>query len=252
MREPSVILAEDVLESLSDDYDARHATQPFGYSGREMCLDLYKAVLGRRCTEAIPSSSSAITITLSRIFDFKMKFAAIFLSVISVAAAAAVAPAIEARQSIETTTDEILFSITLPAFTARRNALDPNTVDWTSDGCTSSPDNPLGFPFTPACNRHDFGYNNYRAQTRLTVSTKKKIDDNFKKDLYYQCSSVSLRWLCEALADVYYAFVRVFAGGGDVAPGKRDDELVQIYEEKLAVYNQLLEEAKANGIIEGY
>uniref|UniRef100_A0A8H7N1F0 Uncharacterized protein n=1 Tax=Bionectria ochroleuca TaxID=29856 RepID=A0A8H7N1F0_BIOOC len=158
-----------------------------------MCLDLYKAALGRRCTEAIPSSPSAIRhhhYTLS-IFDSKMKFAAIFLSVISVAAAAAVAPAIEARQSIETTTDEILFSITLPAFTARRNALDPNTVDWTSDGCTSSPDNPLGFPFTPACNRHDFGYNNYRAQTRLTVSTKKKIDDNFKKDLYYQCSSVS-------------------------------------------------------------
>ncbi|VUC20460.1 unnamed protein product [Clonostachys rosea] len=179
-----------------------------------------------------------------------MKFAAVCLSVISVVAAAALAPVIEARQSIETITDEILFSITLPAFTARRNALDPNTVDWTSDGCTSSPDNPLGFPFTPACNRHDFGYNNYRAQSRLTVSTKKKIDDNFKTDLYYQCSSVSLRWLCEALADVYYAFVRVFAGGGDVAPGKRDVELVQIYEEKLAAYNKLLEEAKANGIIE--
>ncbi|CAG9983310.1 unnamed protein product [Clonostachys byssicola] len=171
-----------------------------GHSGQEMCLDLYKTVLGRRRTEAIPSSSSCL---------------------ISVAAAT-VAPAIEAHQRLETITDEILFSITLPTFTTRRNALDLNTSDWASDGCTSSPDSPLGFPLTPACNRHGFAYNNYRAQTRLTASTKRKIDNNFKKEYVFTFSSSS-----EIQESLYYQcgkcdilrFVRVFAGGGDVAPG---------------------------------
>ncbi|KAH6981361.1 phospholipase A2 [Ilyonectria robusta] len=151
------------------------------------------------------------------------------------------------RATIQETTDELLFTLTLPQFTARRNAQNPSTLDWTSDGCTSSPDNPLGFPFVPACNRHDFGYNNYRAQTRFTESAKLKIDNNFKTDLYYQCTSVTLSSICRALADVYYAAVRAF-GGSDATPGKRStDELVKIYEEKLAIYNDLVAEARANG-----
>lgn len=89
---------------------------------------------------------------------------------------------VSARQSIETITDQLLFEDTLPEFTAHRNAKDPSTLDWTSDGCTSSPDNPFGFPFVPACNRHDFGYTNYRAQSRFTVSAKAKIDTNFKTE----------------------------------------------------------------------
>jgi hypothetical protein len=113
-----------------------------------------------------------------------------------------------------------------------------------SDGCTSSPDNPFGFPFTPACNRHDFGYTNYRLQTRFTVSAKLKIDNNFKTDLYYQCSSVSLSSICRALADVYYAAVRAF-GGDDATPGRRD--LVSDYEDAVARYDALVKEAQAKG-----
>lgn len=79
-------------------------------------------------------------------------------------------------------TDQILFSISLPAFTTRRNARNPPTLDWTSDDCTSSPDNPLGFPFNPACQRHDFGYHNYRAQSRFTTANKLSIDNNFKNE----------------------------------------------------------------------
>jgi hypothetical protein len=45
------------------------------------------------------------------------------------------------------TTDELSFSLTLPQFTVRRNNRDPPTLDWTTDGCTSSPDNPFGYPF---------------------------------------------------------------------------------------------------------
>src|SRR5690349_21071968 len=35
--------------------------------------------------------------------------------------------------------------------------------DWSTDYCSSSPDNPFGFPFKTACARHDFGYRNYKA-----------------------------------------------------------------------------------------
>lgn len=79
-------------------------------------------------------------------------------------------------------TDQYLFSITLPAFTVHRNARDPPTLIWDSDGCSSSPDNPFGFPFVPACHRHDFGYRNYKAQNRFTDAGKAKIDSNFKTE----------------------------------------------------------------------
>ncbi|KAK0612627.1 prokaryotic phospholipase A2-domain-containing protein [Bombardia bombarda] len=150
------------------------------------------------------------------------------------------------QTSLSAITDQYLFSLTLPQFTAKRNAKSPSTLDWTSDGCTDSPDNPFGFPFVPACNRHDFGYQNYRAQSRFSETNKAKIDSNFKTDLYYQCGTVSLTGVCKALADVYYAAVKAF-GGGDAYPGKRDDALIREYEEKVAIYNQLVAEAQANG-----
>lgn len=76
---------------------------------------------------------------------------------------------ISARQTgIETLTDEYLFDISLDQFISNRNAGNPNTVDWTSDGCTDSPDNPLGFdyvgswlfllPFLELCTDRDARY----------------------------------------------------------------------------------------------
>lgn len=35
--------------------------------------------------------------------------------------------------------------------------------DWSTDYCTTSPDNPYGYPFALSCARHDFGYRNYKA-----------------------------------------------------------------------------------------
>ena len=52
------------------------------------------------------------------------------------------------------------------------------------------------------------------------------------------------RGVCEALADVYYAAVRAFGGS---TQGKRDDNLVREYQEKLAIYNKLVAEAQAAG-----
>lgn len=73
----------------------------------------------------------------------------------SVLRAAALLPAtalalsvVTPRQTdVETITDEYLFDITLDQFVTYRDAQDPDTVDWTSDGCTDSPDNPLGFEY---------------------------------------------------------------------------------------------------------
>ena len=103
-----------------------------------------------------------------------MKFIAIVLAM-------AVA-ALPQGSEVTAVTDKLLFEYTLRDFTAARNRHDPSTVDWTSDGCTSAPDNPFQFPFLPGCHRHDFGYRNYQIQERLTEDNRKKIDTNFQKE----------------------------------------------------------------------
>lgn len=87
---------------------------------------------------------------------------------------------IASRQTAVATTDNYIFTLTLPQFTVRRNNRNPASLDWSSDGCSNSPDNPFGFPFTPACHRHDFGYRNYKKQSRFTDANRKRIDDKFK------------------------------------------------------------------------
>ncbi|KAG5987371.1 hypothetical protein E4U52_007663 [Claviceps spartinae] len=138
-------------------------------------------------------------------------------------------------------TDLILFNIDLPKFVEDRNLQRPKYLVWTSDGCTDAPDNPFGFNYEPACYRHDFGYNNYRPQQRFTKENKKRIDDNFKDDLHYQCRGVSGAWACRALANVYYFAVRAF-GGTDArrqvkavnsALLEKFDELVRVYEDEV-------------------
>lgn len=120
------------------------------------------------------------TLLLTR---FTMKFSGIALVAWLVPATFALGPVpLSSRQDITTITDNYLFSISLPQFITYRNAKNPATLDWTSDGCSDSPDNPLGFNFEPACYRHDFGYTNYRAQSRFTKAAKASIDTNFKKE----------------------------------------------------------------------
>jgi hypothetical protein len=111
-----------------------------------------------------------------------MKFIASILCLASAVLALPADASLVERQSASQITDQYLYSITLPAFTGRRNARDPPTLIWDSDGCSSSPDNPFGFPFTPACHRHDFGYRNYKAQNRFTSAGKAKVDSNFKTE----------------------------------------------------------------------
>ncbi|SDG32363.1 phospholipase A2 [Lentzea fradiae] len=109
-------------------------------------------------------------------------------------------------------TDDYLYSKSLSQFTTLR-AQQPyaGQLDWSSDGCSSSPDNPFGFTFLPTCHRHDFGYRNYKRQSRFTEANRLRIDNNFKADMYNQCGS---NWACKRTADVYYAAVRQFGGSG--------------------------------------
>lgn len=107
-------------------------------------------------------------------------------------------------------TDQYLFSNSLSQFTTIRGQQPyAGQLDWSSDGCSWSPDNPFGYKFLPTCYRHDFGYRNYKRQGRFTEVTRLQIDDKFKDDMYFVCAG---NWSCKRTADVYYAAVRKFGG----------------------------------------
>jgi hypothetical protein len=84
-------------------------------------------------------------------------------------------------------------------------------LDWASDGCTDSPDKPFKWNFLPGCQRHDFGYRNYKAQSRFTNVAKTKIDSNLKNDLDNVCAtqgSAVKRTACRAAAEIYFEAVK--------------------------------------------
>ncbi len=117
----------------------------------------------------------------------------------------------QSESDLETITDTLLFSSTMAQFQAARAAQDPPELDWSSNGCSDSPDNPLGFNFEPSCQRHDFGYRNYKAQGRFDDAGKAHIDSNFKRDMDNQCATEGgLEDVCDGVADLYYEAVVVF------------------------------------------
>lgn len=83
--------------------------------------------------------------------------------------------------------------------------------DWSTDYCSSSPDNPLGFDFRLSCARHDFGYRNYKAVS-LFPSNKSRLDSAFYQDLERKCATYStvVRPACDSLAWTYYQAVKAF------------------------------------------
>ncbi|MDQ1026925.1 hypothetical protein QF035_004507 [Streptomyces umbrinus] len=80
--------------------------------------------------------------------------------------------------------------------------------DWSTDHCTTSPDNPFGFPFANACVRHDFGYRNYKAAGSFDAN-KSRVDDAFYADLKRACTVYSgvKKASCDATAWTYYQAV---------------------------------------------
>ncbi|MFF9897714.1 phospholipase [Streptomyces longispororuber] len=80
--------------------------------------------------------------------------------------------------------------------------------NWSTDYCSSSPDNPFGFPFEKACARHDFGYRNYKEAGTFDAN-KARIDSAFYADLKRVCSTYSgaKKVSCDGLAWTYYQAV---------------------------------------------
>jgi phospholipase A2-like protein len=80
--------------------------------------------------------------------------------------------------------------------------------DWTTDLCSSSPDQPLGFDFRMPCRRHDFGYRNYKAVT-LFPANKEHIDQALLFDMRNVCGGYAgaRKVACDRLAWSYYQAV---------------------------------------------
>ncbi|MFE1291277.1 phospholipase [Streptomyces sp. NPDC058751] len=85
--------------------------------------------------------------------------------------------------------------------------------DWSTDYCTTSPDNPFGFPFKDSCARHDFGYRNYKAAGTFEAN-KSRLDSAFYADLKRVCATYSgaSKTSCDATAWTYYQAVSAFGG----------------------------------------
>ncbi|MGV9314350.1 phospholipase [Streptomyces sp. NPDC003691] len=81
--------------------------------------------------------------------------------------------------------------------------------DWSTDYCSSSPDNPFGFPFQNSCARHDFGYRNYKAAGQFPTN-KARLDSAFYEDLKRVCGAYSgaKKTTCNGTAWTYYQAVR--------------------------------------------
>lgn len=119
---------------------------------------------------------------------------------------------------LQTKTDQYIFNDSMSTFQAARAAQPyANQIDWSSDGCSWAPDKPEGFNFLPSCQRHDFGYRNYKRQGRFTEDNRGQIDLNFKDDMYDVCRQYSglesyKGVICRRTADTYYAAVRNLGG----------------------------------------
>jgi hypothetical protein len=83
--------------------------------------------------------------------------------------------------------------------------------DWSTDFCSNSPDNPLGFDFRLSCHRHDFGYRNYKDMSQFPAN-KPRLDSAFYEDMKRKCGTynIALRPACNSLAWTYYQAVKAF------------------------------------------
>ncbi|MFJ6659125.1 phospholipase [Streptomyces sp. NPDC091377] len=92
---------------------------------------------------------------------------------------------------------------------ANRSAWSAYQFDWSTDYCSSSPDNPFGFPFSTSCARHDFGYRNYKAASAFSAN-KARVDSAFHEDLKRVCNGYggARKAACNGTAWTYYQAVR--------------------------------------------
>ncbi|OEJ36231.1 phospholipase [Streptomyces agglomeratus] len=91
---------------------------------------------------------------------------------------------------------------------------------WSTDYCSTSPDNPFGFPFKTACARHDFGYRNYKAAGTFSTN-KSRLDEAFYADLKRVCATYSgaSKTTCDSTAWTYYQAVKALGKTAAVDSG---------------------------------
>jgi hypothetical protein len=151
----------------------------------------------------------------------------IVVSVLVVLAPAGAATAATAAQKVS-----VLSSWTQPTATSYNswNAARLNRApwsdyrfDWSTDYCSSSPDEPLGFDFRLSCWHHDFGYRNYKA-VALFPANKDRVDNMFYADLKRKCATYSsvVRPACYSLAWTYYQAVHLFGSASAVSQADID------------------------------
>ncbi len=137
--------------------------------------------------------------------------AAALLAVVGATGTASAAPA-DKPQVLSSFTQTSAASYN--AFIAARNnqsAWSAYGFDWSTDYCSDSPDNPLGFPFSLSCARHDFGYRNYKLEGDFTAN-KPRLDSMLYADLQRVCDNYSsvTKDACDGLAWTYYQAVKEF------------------------------------------
>jgi hypothetical protein len=112
----------------------------------------------------------------------------------------------------------IQFDLSIAVFTRQRFSLRRQypTLNWTSDGCSAPIIGSEGrsFNFRAACDRHDFGYRNFKALEIFDTSTRKLIDEQLHRDMNTYCNSQrrTFKVRCIAWSEIFYTMVRA-AGG---------------------------------------
>lgn len=119
-----------------------------------------------------------------------------------------------------TVAHRLMFRTSLASFmTASQSPTRDPRLDWTTDGCSAPVVGNTGrtFNFTQACQRHDFGYRNFKVLHggKLWTSTlRHRIDRIFRADMYKDCATRArtTRSICRAWARMFYRAVRTYAG----------------------------------------
>ncbi|WP_217213498.1 phospholipase [Streptomyces sp. AC550_RSS872] len=133
------------------------------------------------------------------------------VTVLGAASAAEAAPADKPQVLASWTQTSASSHNAWAAARAHQSAWSGYGFDWSTDYCSSSPDNPFGFPFSTSCARHDFGYRNYKALGTFSAY-KSRLDSAFYEDLKRVCAGYGggTKAACNSTAWTYYQAVKAF------------------------------------------
>ncbi|ROT35096.1 hypothetical protein SODALDRAFT_77671 [Sodiomyces alkalinus F11] len=82
-------------------------------------------------------------------------------------------------------TDLLLFDTSIDSFRVHMRHEDPPEFDWSTPGCGHIEDHP--YIFRHACMRWQWGVQQYVAQGRLTEEARRRLDDQYEKDVRRKC-----------------------------------------------------------------